>query len=49
MAYNGNSKLVSSNQNIEFTAEQIEEYAKCVENADYFIEDRKSTRLNSSH
>mgnify|MGYP006279575765 CR=1 FL=1 len=38
MAYNGNSKLVSSNQNIEFTAEQIEEYAKCVENADYFIE-----------
>lgn len=37
MAYNGNINLLSSRQTLEFTAEQIEEYAKCVENAEHFI------------
>lgn len=38
MAYNGNPNLVSSRQEINFTAEQLEEYMKCVNSAEYFIE-----------
>ena len=38
MAYNGNPNLVSSRQEINFTPQQIEEYMKCVESAEYFIE-----------
>lgn len=38
MAYNGNPNLVSYNQKINFTPEQVEEYTKCEESAEYFIE-----------
>lgn len=38
MAYNGNPNLPSSRQVVELNAEQLLEYTKCVNDAEYFIE-----------
>ena len=37
MAYNGNQNLSSVHDKIEFTQEQVIEYAKCARDPTYFI------------